>query len=435
VIKKFMHLAIWSIFFFAGISETLGLPIRLLNFLALGLVMLLFVESFHRRKVKFPLVWIFLGLIGVTWVSGPLLQGTSPVTAFFFFRQLLLLQYLYMFTIVNEPDDKVIIFIKRVILALFFLQPIAAIIKIATIGIMESYIGTMSIREGSLTTVAVLVAFSYLFATYLYKRQRRQLVLMLFFVIFGLAGEKRAIFVFLPPILVSIFLFQTYVRRINFVTVLRTSGMLVLVGSALVYTIIRMNPTLNPDNRVWGEFDPLYTVDYVQRYSDRGTNLQDMSRIQSIKYLSGYITSQNPLVILFGEGAGKLSEASLDSDKNPIHYYYGIRYGGRMGIAWVFLQIGVLGVSLFMYFYFKMLRYVVRYCSDPITKVSFFGIWLSVALDIMIYSMVSIRFFVINGVLFFMFGMVFRNHTQKQHLEAKPELSNSYRLSQRYRRF
>jgi hypothetical protein len=432
VIKKFMHLTIWSVFFFAGISETLGLPIRLLNFLALGLVMLLFVESFIRRSVKFPLVWIFLGLLGVTWVSGPLLQGTSAVTAFFFFRQLLLLQYLYMFTIANESDDRVIHFIKRLILILFLLQPIAAIIKIGTIGFMESYIGTMSIREGSLTTVAVMVPFAYLFSAYLHKRQRRMLVLMLLFVIFGLAGEKRAIFVFIPLLLLSMFLFYLYYRKISFVSFLRMGFMFIFMAISLVYVVVRINPTLNPEKEVGGEFDLVYAIEYVERYSNRGNNLQDMSRTQAIQYLSGYILSQSPMVILFGEGAGKLSEATLDSDKNPIHYYYGIRYGGRMGLAWIFLQIGLVGLGLYIMLFIRMLRYVIRYSKDSQTTVIFFGVWFSIVLDLSIYSMVSIRYFVINGVLFFMFGMIYRQNARMQHLKTQANDTMVGRVNQEH---
>lgn len=417
MIKKGIHLIIWSIFFFAGISEIIGLPVRMLNLMALGLVTVLFLESFRRKKIKFPLLWIMVALMGVTWVSGPLLNGIDPVSAFFFFRQLILLQFLYLFAIANEPDDSIIQFVRKVIIILFLIQPIAAIIKLGTIGPMESYIGTMSMREGSLTTLAVMVPFAYLFGTYLYQQKRRYLILMLLFVIFGLAGEKRAIFVFLPPVLLSMFLFQMYVRKVKAISILKSGFMLAVLGMSLVYTIVRMNPTLNPDGKVGGEFDIAFTVDYVERYANRGTNLNDMSRTQAIQYLSGYLLSQDPLILLFGEGAGKLSEATLDSNKSPIHYYYGIRYGGRMGIAWVFLQIGLVGLILYLYLFIKMLRFVIRYSQDPMTKVIFFGIWISVMLDMMIYSMASIRYFVISGVLFCMFGMIYRQKYRKAFIQ------------------
>lgn len=405
---------IWINFFFAGMIDILGLPKGPINLIALGTVGLLFMESFRRRKIRFPLLVFVLSLGVITLVSGPYLNGTSTVSAFFFFRQLILLQYLYMFIIVNESDDSIIFFVKKMIIYLYLFQIIAAFIKLFTVGLMESYIGTMSIRQGSLTTIIVMVATSYLFSMYLCSKKKELLFIMVLFFGFGLIGEKRSIFVFVPFVMALTFLYQIKIQHKNLVYIIKVCSIFFISIAMLVYVTCRANPTLNKEREVWGEFDLAYAMDYIVNYNFGDTDVEHFSRPQALEYLAAYLVSQNLEVMLFGEGAGKLSLATLDSDEDPIHYYYGIRYGGRMGIVWVFLQIGVLGVALYVLLYLKMLLFVIRKCKSPEYKLAFWGLWICIMMDLFIYSMVSINFFVINGPFFFLFAVIYRDYIKRK---------------------
>jgi len=423
VIKRGMHLLVWVIFFFSGVIEIIGLPVRLLNLLALGVVFLLFVESFRRKKIRLPHLSLVIGLAAVSWVSGALLNSISMIPVFFYFRQLILLQYMYLIIIVNEVDGSLVEFIGKTLLVMFFIQPFAAIFKLATIGSMESYIGTMSIQEGSLTTVTFLIAFGYLFVRYVQDRKPRMLVIMLLFILFALTGEKRAVIIFLPPMLVILLFAQAYFNKVNVIVLLRTGLLVITLSVGLIYAVVRLNPTLNPEREVLGTFDLGYTLDYIDRYSNRGTNLQDMSRLQALQYLSQYIYSQDMQILLFGEGAGKLSEATIDSDKSPVYYYYGIRYGGRMGIAWIFLQTGFVGLALYLYLFLSMLKFVLNKSDDSAHKLLFLAIWIPVIIDLSIYSLVSIRYFVISGTLFFAYGYIYRKSVRKPGMGNHEDLS------------
>ena len=132
------------------------------NYISLALVTILFGATFFKKKIKLPYFFTFAALGIVCIISGPILNGTSLTDTFFFFRQLLLLQYMYLVIIVNEPDDDIIRTVYNTVLILFIIQIPASIIKYFTVGILESYIGTMGLRQGSLTTVFSCVAIAFL---------------------------------------------------------------------------------------------------------------------------------------------------------------------------------------------------------------------------------------------------------------------------------
>ena len=65
------------------------------------------------------------------------------------------------------------------------------------IGFSESPIGTVSNSEGSITTVITLIGCTYGLTKY-YQKDHKGLLIVFMFVLFGIIGEKRAIFILLP---------------------------------------------------------------------------------------------------------------------------------------------------------------------------------------------------------------------------------------------
>ena len=408
-IRKYLHITAWIIFFFMGVIEIIGFNHKLFNLAALAAVALLFGLTILQKQFVVPYPGILVLLTAVTVISGPLLNGTSLVSSFYFFRQLILLQYLYLVIIVNEKDNRIIITISRLILVLFALQIPASLVKLILIGPMESYIGTISIREGSLTVLITLIAISYLFAKYLTSKNKILLLYMFMFIVFSQIGEKRALILFLPVVLSAIYLY--YVRMINVKAVLliKRGSLFFVIGVSIVYMIVRMNPTLNPEQKVGGSFDLDYALDYINEYNQPRMNLVDYTRLQSMAYFVEYLFSQDFITIMFGEGAGKLSTATIKTGEDPVYYNYGIRYGGRMGIVWVLMQLGLIGSILYLYLLVKMLFFVLKLKPVSYHNLAFLGIWVAILLDLMTYSMVSIRFFVINGSFFYYFGVFYRD--------------------------
>ena len=414
-LRKYLHLAVWFIFFFAGFIEIIGLNYSLFNLIALFFVVILFGFTIIRRSTRLPYLGLIIILTIVSVISGPLINRYSAVSTFYFFRQLILLQYMYFVIVVNERNDRVILIVSRWIIALFMVQVMASLVKFATIGPMESYIGTMSIREGSLTTIFTLIAISYLFSKFLFKRQGRLIIYIFAFVIFSQIGEKRAPIIYLPLVIGTIYLFYIRITGVRASIILKRGIIMTLLGITLLYSFIRLNPTLNQDEKMWGKFSRGYAVDYILKYNQPRYDLRDFTRFQALGYFYNYMASQEIVKTLFGEGAGKLSNVAADGI-DPVYYHYGIRYGGRMGVVWIFMQIGVVGLTLYLVLFFKILLFVLKRGPISYHKLAFLGIWLTVMLDLFTYSMVSIRFFVVNGTLFFYGGIFYRDYFQNKQL-------------------
>ena len=386
-----------------------GLLPSIMNLLAIFLIVILFFESFFNKRIFFPFLLIYVLLIIVSFVSGPLLNDIGLSEYFFFLRQLFLLFFLYLVVIVNERDDNIIRHILKLFIIYFAIQIPASWIKLIFIGgpEIEDYIGTMSLYQGSMTTLIAMIGSFFSFSKYIVNRQKKYIVWIFLFIIFSQIGGKRAVLFFIPFGCVLIGSYYLYVKGLltfSFKKILFS----IFIFFTFVYLIIRINPTLNKEHKVWGSFDLAYTLGFVDYYQNAGTNLMDLKRINSLTYIFGYyLTSLSTEKILFGEGAGKLSEAKLGV--NPITYYYGIRYGARMGIVWIVLQIGLIGVTIYLYLMYKMLRFVINFKDRLFHKLIFIGLFITIMLDTLLYSMSSIQYFTMGGLLVTYFGFFYRD--------------------------
>ena len=406
--KKYIHVTIWTIFFLKGIFQILGLYPDRLNFIALVLIVFLLGLSILNKRIKTPFAYLILLIAIVSIISGPIINKISIIDYFFFFRQLLLLPLLYLIIVINENDDNIIKSIKYTILFFFALQIPAGIIKFFIVGNIESYIGTVSMYEGSMTTMISLFGVSFFFSKYLFFKNKKYLLYLAMFVVFSQIGGKRAVLIYLPLMMLSIYFYYLKMRKINVSFLIKGIFLISILGFSMVYSIVRLNPTLNPEKKVGGSFDINYTIEYVGIYTNSATSIYEYSRPQALVYFINYMFEKPIPVLLFGEGAGKFAKDTT-MEVDPIEYFYGIRYGGRVAIVWVFLQIGLIGTLLYIYLFYKMLLFVLNYKPITYHHFVFFGIWIAVILDIFTYSMVSIRFFIINGSLFFYFGLFYRD--------------------------
>ena len=421
IIKKYIHGLIWTIFFLKGLIDNLDFYPRQLNLLALLLIALLFLEILLKRKrYSPPFLKRILLLIFVCIISGLVINGLGYVEVFYFFRILILPHYLYLIVIINEKDDSIVRFIKKIILMFFLLQIPASFVKFALVGDVEMYIGTVSFKEGSMTTLIALFGTCYSISRYLYEKNSKYILLFILFVIFSQIGGKRAVLIYLPIIMGTIYFYFVLLKRMNFIKIIKKSFSVILLSLVIIYSLVRINPSFNKESKLGGSFDISYALDFISFYNDNNDRLIDLSRPQALTYMSLYFLNQDLSTILFGEGAGKLtfasSKLSVDDSKTPIENYYGIRYGGRMAIVWIVMQIGLVGSLIYFTILYTMLRYVLRQKIKYFHKIVFLGLWLSIILDIFTYSMVSFNYFIIMGVLFTYFGIIFRDQKMERNI-------------------
>jgi len=420
-LKKYIHILIWSIFFLKGVIDNFDFYPRQLNLLALLLIALLFLETVLKRKsFSPPFLKSVLLLILVCIISGIVVNSFGYVEVFYFFRILILPHYLYLIVIINEKDDSIVQLVIKLILMFFLLQIPASFVKYLLVGDTEMYIGTVSLKEGSMTTLIALFGACYSISRYLYEKNSKYILLFFLFVIFSQFGRKRAVLIYLPVIMGTIYFYFVLLKRMNFIKIIKKSFSVILLSLVVIYTVVRINPSFNKESKLGGSFDISYALDFVSFYNDNNDNLRDLSRTQALAYMSLYFLNQDFFTILFGEGAGKLTFASselyVDDTKSPIEHYYGIRYGGRMAIVWIVMQIGLVGMLIYLTILYSMLRYVLRQKIINYHKMVFLGLWLSVIIDVFTYSMVSFNYFVIMGVLFTYFGVIVRDQKMGRKL-------------------
>lgn len=407
--KKNIHTVIWSIFFLKGYIEMFGLFPSILNIIAILLIALLFFESFFNKKIFFPFISLFTLLTLVSFYSGPYLNNIGLQEYFFFIRQLFLLFLMYLIVIVNERDDNIIKHILKLFVLFFAIQIPASWLKLIFIGgpEIEDYIGTMSLYQGSMTTTISMIGSFYCFSRYMVYKNKKYIMWFIFFIIFSQIGGKRAVLFFIPFGCGIIGLFYLYVNnKLKFsVRKIFTSLLSIFI---FVYFLVRINPTFNKEHKVWGSFDLGYAFNFVDYYQNSGNNLFDLKRANALTYLVGYyLASLENEKILFGEGAGKLSESKLGV--NPMAYYYGIRYGARMASAWIILQIGLVGTFIYFFILLRMLLFVINTSGRIFQKLVFIGIFITIILDTSLYSMSSISYFTMGGLLFTYFGFFYRD--------------------------
>jgi len=393
-------------------------------------VILLFLKAlflrFNRSK-KLVLKGIvpMTGIIIVLALSFNFNQ-TDLLSTLLFGRYLLIGYGLFLAVLNLDMTPREINFILWTIVVFFLIQIPASVIKLFIFGQSEHTVGTFGFSPGELGVLVPLFATSFLLAFYLYDPGRRPLYIFLIFgyIAFSLMAEKRA-FIFFLPILFLFLLFIASEKRARLK--IRMLGVSIVVFLIAGYFIPRLNPSMNPQNAVWGEFDLGYLFNYVQRY----TNLHDpqgrsMGRLATTQRTVENIRAFNAHKILLGDGPGKFINSGLIySDMNESKFAYDIE-DGITGFTWVTLQIGLLGMVIYLFFFLILCYYIWGiYKNTEIRSLKILGLGLLggafvFLLDTMVYSKafmsgrhLSMVFFIVSAIYLkskFSFGFGARKH-------------------------
>jgi hypothetical protein len=173
----------------------------------------------------------------------------TPICLFFVFNRLL----------VKGPG--VFINLKDLFFSLLTFQILLSVVKIPTIGLQETVVGSIAYLGGGQATMIPVLGF---ILVWLHKKGdiNRNDWLYIFLLIFiGFASLKRAIWFIMPAI---IFLFLYYVPR-----KLKVSHLIYFLPliPLVFYVGVRLSPTLNKEGNLWGTFDLQYALDYFQKYN------------------------------------------------------------------------------------------------------------------------------------------------------------------------
>ena len=238
---------------------------------------------------------------------------------------------------------------------ILIIQIILSIIKFTMFGLTEIIVGSLSSGGGALATTfpvfALIIYYFYKNGTFVLKDWL--IIAGIFFI--GFSSNKRALWFIMP---VMIFLLLQYLPKLKRLSKLLILSPLILL---IVYLGLRLTPTLNPDNQIWGTFNPDYAIEYAKDYSLGNDGLDD----ETISY--GRVSSTFLLINRFKNG--NLSYKDLIGYGQEIIRYtsydefskYNTGLASKMatnGFYKSYLTTGLVGIITLLIWYYLMVSYI-----------------------------------------------------------------------------
>ena len=400
------------------------------------LIIMLFFSSFVQRSVNKSYLfgsakkYWYLGkyyillLLIISFISMQYNEGSSVEFFLFFLRVLPPILFFWAIVKINFNISYVI----RVLKIMVILQIPAILIKYFTIGISESGgIGTMAIHAGSLSTIFPLFVISFAFSFYLSRKNKKYILFIFIYLMFGLIGGKRALIVYTPVLL----FFILFIFKMGFNIKSRTSFTkqllgLFLLGFVSFYFIARFNPNLNPEGKIGGSFDIDHIIDISTTYNSFKGEV-GFSRTDAPEVLYSFLTkNKSAMFLLFGMGPGDIIQSSLnniyrgiENDRQLLMYKYGLGYGLRVGILWTAIQVGILGAfiyALFLIMFTRTIYKILKTSNNTITKeycMGLLGMGFVLLMDYFTYSSTFFYSGAISTSFFLLAVVVFKRYSQE----------------------
>ena len=373
----------------------------------------LFIHSLFARGLKFlflkTIVWFVLISL-FSWIINDV-----PLFSFIMFLRMFLYPFIVFYTLLNISLSKQDVSkIVKLVYILSFLQIVIALVKFGVIGIAEAYIGTMSARGGSMTTVFSLLTFSYSFLMYFHTKKKLYIWSMIGFFLFSISGDKRATaFYLIPIILFSFYYYQKqFTRGFNIVGYLKYLPIILLFIAFVFYSSIRLLPSLNKEHVVWGSFDMDYVLDYTNKYNNTNSKTaENYGRGEAPMAVLRLISNKGKL--LYGLGAGDIMMTSQNNSKGLrfadfLQEKYSIGYGARTAILLLGLQVGVLGILGYFYFFWQLFLLISNKLRDNrIVKNKLLGVIVVVWLFVILLDSISYSRVALTDKLFIFLVMFF----------------------------
>ena len=352
---KFSRILLFLLILFSfsfGLIEIIGVPRHIIS-LSMDVVLLLFILNGALIKTKTTRFnWHLLLLVIISILS--LLTNNLGLLLFIIFCKKILIIFLITPVIIktfksysNYLSSKINYFF----IFICFLQIGASVVKFFVWGFSENYVGTMSIDNGSLA-----VLFPLLFLAFNYHRygelNNRVILLTILSLIVPILSLKRAIILILPLLLFIISIFKgSYFYKMK-------KMVFSFIG---LITILLLSLNLNSKfkTEVGGSINIVNIVStYIDYESREGENegVVISGRISSFGLIKQYFSNLEMTKTILGLGPGYMIKSGLvQGQKNILYNNLNLGYGSRIGLYWIFFQLGILGcIIYFTSFYFLL---------------------------------------------------------------------------------
>lgn len=383
----------------------------------------------NRRFVLKYLViiisFVLLCVISMLW------NNSSLTELLLFWRRFLI--YPLLFWLAFNSNLKVISKSKiyNYVVILFLIQVIFAFVKLILIGINENYIGSMSVRSGSLTTNYVLMGTAVSFILYLFRREKKYLFYIIGFLFFGIVGGKRAIIIYLPILILLIYYFYYKYVNSNRAQFLKNTFLISTIAFFSVYIIVITNPTLNPENQVGGSFNLNFVTEYIQTYNN--DDRKGLGRQNAPELVFALLQNTGTENLILGLGPGDLISSSFNKkvgivgDEQLMLDKYNIWYGGRTGFLWTIMQVGIAGLIIYILFFvvsFWKIVKLLKVSKNKELQLSVLALLIIFFLDFFTYSPTFTNSNILTYLLFISIGVGLRkfstevSNLQIEHYES-----------------
>jgi hypothetical protein len=248
--------------------------------------------------------------------------------------------------------------LNYVLFHLILVQIILAVLKFLLIGPMESIVSSLSYNGGAIATVFPLLAFTFLWMYRSGNFNRKDWLFVLGLLFIGYVNYKRAIWFVLP---LFIWFIMVYVQKRN----VRKFALLLFVPF-IIYLGIRLNPTLNKEQKVWGSFDINYAYNYAKEYSfgkkedistqNVGSGRGGATKLLFNKLFHGDISS----VDLFGQGLELMYVEGAKDETEFTEKYSLNSIGAANGFFQFYVVFGFLGTLLTLIFVSSLIRKILN---------------------------------------------------------------------------
>ena len=259
--------------------------------------------------------WLLVtfALFSVQFILSVLLYTQNTITIvlsqYSRYVEISLLYFIVKYIIYNGKGDQ--------LLSLFYdiglMQIVLSILKIPLVGWqVEGLVGSFSIAGGAMGTTIPILWFVNLW--YYRKGQlgKWDWLYVLGLLLVGFTTGKRAVIFILPVVVAA---FMIYVPKLRLKT--STIAMTILLVPLLLYLGVRLTPTLNPENKIWGSFDWEYAMGYAETYQFGEEGLQgqaaslEQTNSEHVQYNGGYVGSDSKKLEAAGRGGATIAMLRL----------------------------------------------------------------------------------------------------------------------------
>lgn len=298
-------------------------------------------------------------------------------------------------------DVKAVCLVNNLVGELLVIQCFFGIFKWILMGghFWEGMVGTFgAFRGGGSGTSFPLVSLCWVAVnSNMNIKNWRSWLLILGLLFIGVAAGKRAVIILYPLLFLVLSVFVCRRKYSRYVWVALCAVPL------MFYLGVRLTPTLNPEHKVWGNFDLNYMLNYTEDYTageadEEGNRTEYEGRFGAVQLFWNIVrdTDNYTHTILFGEGV----ERAYTSTENREAYDrfgrdYGLHHRGELtGVFMLYIAVGLVGVLLFLVYYIFLLR-IVKYRRLHLTLLAL------VMFDFICYNFTSVRDPFVNTILMF----------------------------------